>query len=166
MMGRLLQTRLPRLARQLTPQTPNHEEIRQADEEAKLLYKKYYDRRHGVRDLAPLCPGQPVLIKLDTEKRWEKSGVVKAADKENRTYAIQTPTGDVRRNRNHLQPIPSLPYKVTEVPDDDLEDHLEDSPGEQSTVPRVPTETAGRPIVQSRTSTRVRKKPTRFIEEY
>ena len=43
--------------------------IRKSDREAQSTYKRYYDKRHGVRELPTLQTGDPVLLKLDNEKQ-------------------------------------------------------------------------------------------------
>ena len=70
-----------------------------------------YDRHHGVRPLPPLEHGDPVLVR--TEDKWKKEGVIVAADTGNRTYLVNTPTGVQRRNRKHLQKLPSQQPEIT-----------------------------------------------------
>ena len=70
LMSRRLKTRLPVLPALRRPELPDHIALRQSDASAKLAYKHYYDRHHGARPLNPLGNGQPVRIKLDTDKTW------------------------------------------------------------------------------------------------
>ena len=63
--------------------------------------------------LTPLKPGSPVLVKADEESVWKKEGTVVAADPENRTYLVNSPAGVLRRNRKHLQKLPSPRRVVT-----------------------------------------------------
>ena len=72
LMGRKLKTKLPVMAHNLLPQQPVLDGIGESDKSAKGKYKLHYDRRHGVRPLAPLQPGQPVLTKLDDDKSWKR----------------------------------------------------------------------------------------------
>ena len=67
LMGRLLATRLPVVDEQLKPRDNQDAGIRKSDREAKSTYKRYYDKRPGVRELTPLETGDPVLQKLDNE---------------------------------------------------------------------------------------------------
>ena len=107
LMGRKLKTRLPVLPEVLAPNQPDHEEIKVSDDRAKAQYKRYYDQRHGAQPLSHLQPGQAVLMKLPNDKGWGTTGKVVLADKENRSYHVDTPRGVVRRNRLHLQPTPA-----------------------------------------------------------
>jgi transposase InsO family protein len=111
LMGRRLRTRLPILPQNLIPCQPNRNAIQQADQAAKRVYKTQFDRRHGVRVLPMLEPGQHVFMKLKGEKAWKKPGQVLLADPQNRTYQVATPQGVVRRNRMHLQVAPPPPME-------------------------------------------------------
>ena len=106
-MGRQLKTKIPRLPENLTPQPASDIDIRKADHHAKARYKFSYDRRHGATPLSQLEPENQVLIKTDGDKTWDKPGTIVAADPENRSYLVNSPTGVLRRNRKHLQQVPS-----------------------------------------------------------
>ena len=120
LMGRLLATRLPVVDEQLKPRDHQDAGIRKSDREAKSTYKRYYDKRHGVRELPPLQTGDPVLLKLDNEKQWSQPSTVVRRDPINRLYIVQTGAGvNYRRNRRHLQGVPAVaPYVVDVEPDD------------------------------------------------
>ena len=107
LMGRQLKTKIPRLPENLTPQPASDIDIRKADHHAKARYKFSYDRRHGATPLSQLEPENQVLIKTDGDKTWDKPGTIVAADPENRSYLVNSPTGVLRRNRKHLQQVPS-----------------------------------------------------------
>ena len=119
-MGRLLATRLPAVDEQLKPRDHQDAGIRKSDREAKSTYKRYYDKRHGVRELPPLQTGDPVLLKLDNEKQLSQPSTVFRRDPINRSYIVQTGAGvNYRRNRRHLQGVPAVaPYVVDVEPDD------------------------------------------------
>ena len=123
LMGRKLRSRIPVLHKLLVPRQPNHEAMREHDIQAKQSYKEMYDRRHGARPLPVLQVGQPVLTRREGEDRWDKPGFIKQTDHECRTYMVQTPTGVLRRNRIHLQPVPTIPRWP--AVNDDLEEPLE-----------------------------------------
>lgn len=116
LMGRKLKTRVPTLIKNLIPNIPDAQQIRAKDNDMKKRYKADYDRRYGVKSLSPLEPDTPVLIKMDTEKTWEKPGSVVLADPENRRYLVNTPTGMLRRNRRHLQPAGTPAIQVPQTP--------------------------------------------------
>ena len=109
LMGRRLRTRVPTLTQNLVPQSPDIRKLQSQDREMKQKYKISYDQRHGAKPLRVLNPEDPVLVKLDHEKGWDVKGKVVLADQENRSYLVRTPTGVVRRNRKHLQPVKSPP---------------------------------------------------------
>ena len=54
MMGCRIRTTLPVLRRQLKPYTPCPKAVEDNDTRAKQEYARQYDRRHGVKELAPL----------------------------------------------------------------------------------------------------------------
>ena len=56
------------------PKSPSDEAIREVDRWAQEGY--YYDKRDGGRTLLELQPRQPVLTKLDTEKKCSSSAMV------------------------------------------------------------------------------------------
>ena len=122
LMGRLLATRLPVVDAQLKPRDNQDAGIRKSDREAKSTYKRYYDKRHGVRELTPLQTGDPVLQKLENEKQWSQPSTVVRGDPINRSYIVQTGAGvNYRRNRRHLHVVPAVaPYVVDVEPDDGL----------------------------------------------
>ena len=105
LMGRKLRTTLPSLPSTLQPRNVNGEQLRERDSAFKAKQKFYYDRHRGAQPLPELSPGDPVLVKLDEQKGWKLPAEVigKCAP---RSYMIQTPTGQVRRNRRHLRLCP------------------------------------------------------------
>lgn len=170
LMGRRIQTRLPRLSKMLNPKTIPTAVIRKADESAKEKYKHYYDTRHGARELNSLLPGQQVMMKLDGEKTWSNPGVVLRSFPEGHTYTVQTATGIVRRNRNQLQDIPANhPIEPDPVVDpeptssSDTEQKQSESPIRSSVNSRVSSPQP--PSFTPRRSGRVTTKPQRYIEQ-
>lgn len=104
LMGRRLRNTLPTLDRNLIPKWPDQRLIRRRDDAAKQQHAFYFNRRHGVRNLPPLRPGDPVLVKLDEEKRWKTPAMVMGQSATERSYMISSPEGGrKRRNRCHLQ---------------------------------------------------------------
>jgi len=124
MMGREIRTLLPTLESNLKPIFPNQEAVTSKDERAKTTYGQYFDKRHGVKSLPDLQPGDVVSVKLDQQKGWKTPGKVIARSYTPRSYVIQTPSGVMRRNRRHLRRVTS-PNKV-EIPDEpELEPELQ-----------------------------------------
>ena len=57
------------------------------------------------KNLPNLQCGDDVLSKFDSENVCNHSGTIIAADPENRTYLVNTPTGVFRRKRKHIQKV-------------------------------------------------------------
>jgi len=112
LMGRRIRTTLPVLMNNLDPGWPDLNNVRDNDRKAKRAYTDQYNKRHGVRELPALQPGDQVLTKLDKHKRWEPATIVSNADTP-RSYIIQTEgQGMVRRNRKHLQGVLQQPVNT------------------------------------------------------
>lgn len=161
MICRHLRTTLPVIESSLEPTVYDPEMVRQRDFATKVGYSGSYNRRHGVRELEPLQPGQPVAIKTDRQKDWTHQGRIVGEADAPRSYQVETPSGSLRRNRRHLLPLP------VETPPPVLDWHDEDKPAETETA--VPESTVSQPTVISepnnarRVSTRIRKEPERLI---
>lgn len=107
-MGRRLRNTLPTLNRNFIPKWPDQRLIRRQDDAAKQQHVFYFNRRHGVRNLPLLGPGDSVLVKLDEEKRWRTPAIVMGQSAMERSYMISSLEGGMkRRNRHHLQLSPS-----------------------------------------------------------
>ena len=87
---------------------PNHDMVRQRDESAKEKQAFYFDRRHGVKEMSKLQPGDTVCLKAPGEKQWGKPSVVVKPYEGNeaRSYVVDTGNGEYRRNRRYIQIIP------------------------------------------------------------
>ena len=94
------------LPSQLDSPVISNQEFRRRDRAFKQKQKLNHDRHRGARLLKPLKPGDPVAMKLDGEKRWERSGRVRTVHSP-RSYIVEADDGGcVRRNRRHLQSRP------------------------------------------------------------
>ena len=71
--------------------------------EWKERQKSDYDKRHRVKNLTPLPDDQPVWVQ--TGDRQVAGRVIQPAATP-RSYIVQTPSGQLRRNRSHLIPRP------------------------------------------------------------
>ena len=104
LMGRQLRANLPLTEEQLCPQWPYLGEFRRQNNLFKSKQKRDYDRRHRVRSL-PLIP--------DDSEVWDTSGdrptseQVVAPASAPRSYLVETPSGQVRRKRRHLNVVPN-----------------------------------------------------------
>ena len=68
-----------------------------------LQQKKNYDRRHRVRPLPPLSKDTPVSV--NTQDRQIPGRIITSAATP-QSYIVDTSTGHVRRNRQHIVPDP------------------------------------------------------------
>ena len=131
MFGRKIRTTLPVTHRSLSQKPIEEEELRERDASWKLRQKSNYDRRNGVKPLPDLQSNEPVMIKLDNQKDWQlPAKVVEKCGP--RSYKVQTPTGQLRRNRRHLRPTTEEHYAEASA-------KLRPSVGQQQSAPAAPT---------------------------
>ncbi|RUS80258.1 hypothetical protein EGW08_011987 [Elysia chlorotica] len=103
LMNRKIRTQVPVLESNLEPDSSLNQRITENDKVAKARSKQHYDKHHGATSLlSTLKPGNQVHLKDDKTNKWTTQGTVVAADPYNRTYLVNTPSGVIRRNRQHL----------------------------------------------------------------
>ena len=133
-MGRCLRTTLPQVDDQLLPQWKYLEAFRKQNKEFKQRQKSAYDRRHRTSSLPPIA---------DDTKVWVSSGQTPTPGQINshantpRSYIVNTPGGQIRRNRQHLNIIP-----------DNANDNQPSPPNSNSETSMLPG-----PLTRSRTGT-------------
>ena len=94
-MGRRLRTTLPTTPSKLTPQWPELTKLREKEAKIKTEQTKDYNRRHAVKELSHLSPGDRVYIPDRKE-----NAVVVAKTPEPRSYYLDTDSNaTVRRNQ-------------------------------------------------------------------
>jgi len=99
-MGRNIRSTVPTFPAKLKPQIPDVEQLRHREENSRLQQQINFNKRHRAAPLSTLSPGTRVHITT-----YDQPGaVVKKADAP-RSYIIETPTRDIRRNREHLIPL-------------------------------------------------------------
>lgn len=101
LMGRRLRTTLPILPEKLQPALPDLQALQHKERERRLMDAKHFDERHRARALAKLIPGDQVWI-TDTKAQ----GTVTSIHPSPRSYVVCGPQGTLRRNRQHLVPMP------------------------------------------------------------
>ena len=117
LMGRKVKTDIPQTASQLTPQWHFLPDFRQKDKSFKDKQKKNYDRQHHVRLADTLPDNSAVWVRTGN---YQTPGRVVSSSSAPRSYVVSTPTGQVRRNRQHLnQRLITANDNVTDNPDDD-----------------------------------------------
>ena len=167
-MGRQINTRVPTLERNLQPQWPDLDKVRAADQKAKAANSFYYNRQHGARPLIKLRPGDSVRVKLDGEKTWGQSGTVKSQYDTPRSYIVETPGGTYRRNRKHLQVVPSTGAKEPPPVEPTRVEPIPPLPRTPQAVPSSPVPAPRSPAKNSDVATtrcgRAIVKPLRYRE--
>ncbi|GFO18778.1 Pol polyprotein [Plakobranchus ocellatus] len=94
LMGRELKSNVPFVPDILQPNPlKDAANLRATDEITKRANKLNCDRKHGAVSLPVLKTGDPVLIKLDNDRKCEAQGSIVATDRENRTYLVNSPVG-------------------------------------------------------------------------
>ena len=104
LMGRQLRANIPVHSTQLIPDWSYVEEFRKLNKTFKQKQKKQYDRQHGVRSRSSIPDSSDVWITSGNEPT--KATVVQPAETP-RSYIVETPSGEVRRNRQHLNIEPN-----------------------------------------------------------
>ncbi|PFX21652.1 Transposon Ty3-I Gag-Pol polyprotein [Stylophora pistillata] len=111
-MGRRLRTTLPTTPSKLTPQWPELTTLREKEAKIKTEQMKEYNRRHAVKELSNLSPGDRVYIPDRKE-----NAVVVSKTPQPRSYYLDTDSNaTVRRNRRKLNPNPKEAKYTTESP--------------------------------------------------
>ena len=103
LMGRRTRSNVPLVKHSLKPDWKYLEGFRANNEKFKLKQKRNYDHRHRTKSLTPLPINSEVWITSGTEP--VRGTVVANADSP-RSYIVETPNGQVRRNREHLNIVP------------------------------------------------------------
>ena len=138
-LGRKIRSTLPMPTSTLVREWPYVKEFQQANEKFKQQQKADYDCRHRVQDL-PEIPDNTVLI---TTGGHPVAGRTVTMAETPRSYIVQTPTGEMRRNRSQLNIAPP-------TADTQTADHI------PQTASRTDEEQARNPIVtRSRTGTHI-----------
>ena len=113
LMGRQLRTLLPSTDKQLIPQWNYLPEFMSANLRFKDKQKSEYDRHHRTTEAAPIQQGSEVWVMSGHEAI---RGTVLTAAPAPRSYLIDTQSGIIRRNQQHLRSVPSAP-KLTSSKD-------------------------------------------------
>ena len=103
LMGRHLRTTLPQIDDQLRPQWKYLETFRKQNSEFKQKQKSAYDRRHRTNSLPPIADDTKVWV---LGGQTTIPGQIHSQANTPRSYIVNTPGGQIRRNRQHLNVIP------------------------------------------------------------
>ncbi len=102
-MGRKIRTTIPQSNQLLIPKWPYLQEFRQKNKVFKQKQVDNYNKRHRVQVHSPLPITTQVWI--TSEDQPVEGRMVELADTP-RSYVIETPTGQVQRNRHHINTVP------------------------------------------------------------
>ena len=130
LMGRRIRANIPQIKEQLVPEWKFLEEFRRQNKDFKEKQKRDYDRRHRTLPLSPIPDETDVWITSGTQP---VPGRVVLPANTPRSYLIDTPSGRVRRNRQHLNVMP------------DNTEHSDSDPSPNRIMTRSQTGTAIRP---------------------
>ena len=103
LMGRRLRSLLPMTDNLLIPQWPYLSEFHKSNEQFNAKQKKDFDQRHHTKEHSPLPDDREVWVTSSREP--VRGRVVTVADTP-RSYLVNTPSGTIRRNQQHLQRLP------------------------------------------------------------
>ena len=108
-MGINIQCTVPTFPAQLKPQLPDIEVLRKRENDSRLQQQANCNKRHRAAPLSTVSPSPKIHI-----ASYDQPGTfVKKADAP-RSYIIETPKKNIRRNCDHLIPLEPVP-KSTET---------------------------------------------------
>ena len=113
-MGRKIRTLLPQTTASLVPQWHYLPEFKTANKKFKDQQKNYYDVRHRVCSLPDIPDNTDVWI--TTNEQNSTGRTIRRADAP-RSYIVQTPSGELRRNRSQLNVNPSTATETRQLTD-------------------------------------------------
>ena len=102
LMGRKLRNTIPTFHTVLNPSWPDMDKLREREEGSKETQRLNFNQRHNAIPLRSVQPGTPVHI-----KDMGTTGTIARAAETPRSYLVETENSTVRRNRSHVNPIPT-----------------------------------------------------------
>ena len=103
-MGRKIQSSVPQTKEMLIPKWPYLSQFKIKNRQLKEDQKRHFNKRHRAREMSDIP--DDVEVWVTSEKQLIPGRVVSPAE-QSRSYIIDTPTGELRRNRSDLTVIPS-----------------------------------------------------------
>ena len=103
LMGRKIRSTLPEVPQNLLPQWQYLEAFREADKAHKEKQKQCYDKSHRAHSLPEIPNDEAVWVNTDSQ---QELGRTVSTSSTPRSYLVEVPSGTVRRNRQHLIPVP------------------------------------------------------------
>ena len=112
-MGRKVRTTVPQTNHHLVPKWPYLDRFREQNRHFKQSQKKNFDKRHRVRNLSRIPDDTEVWV--TSEEQPVRGRVMEQANAP-RSYVVETPTGQVHRNRSHLTVVPETEPPAQQEP--------------------------------------------------
>ena len=112
LMGRQVRTTVPQPTKHLVPRWGYLSEFRQKNAAFKQKQKSNFDSRHRTREAPEIPDNVDVWVSGNRQVR----GTVAGPAEQPRSYLVSTPSGDLRRNRSHLNIVPPSTADVPEQP--------------------------------------------------
>ena len=116
-MGRRIRTPIPQTNKLLVPNWAYLKTFREKNKQFKQSQKSNFDKRHRARELSPIPDNTDVWI---TSESQPVQGKVISTAGSPRSYVVSTPSGEIHRNRSHLNIVPDKPEPEHEETRTDL----------------------------------------------
>eukprot|EP00731_Ephydatia_muelleri_P009839 Em0005g425a len=104
LMGRLIRTNIPQISEHLVPKWDFLGTFREKHQQYKVKMKCNYDESHCVQSRSEIPIGTDVWVSSGGNNRIR--GKVTSSANTPRSCIVETPSGEVRRTREHLVPVP------------------------------------------------------------
>ena len=131
LMGRRLRTTVPVTDTQLIPKWPYIPSFCKKEREFKRKQASGNDHRHRTHLQSTLEDEENVWVTTGDEM---VKGQIRGQANTPRSYYVDIPSGQVRRNRSHLKPIPREQEKEEEDDDDGNTEEIQDNSSEPKTI--------------------------------
>ena len=102
-MGRRIRTTVPQTKAMRVPQWPYLSQFQRKNAEYKESQKRQFDRRHRAAEQDDIPDGSDVWV---TSESRPIPGTVVSSGENPRSYVVETPSGEIQRNRSHLNVVP------------------------------------------------------------
>ena len=104
LMGRRIRMLIPQVSKQFGPGWTYIPDFKKKDAEFKQKQNENYVERHRVRELPEIPEETSVWIRSNL---GAAPGTIASPAETLRSYIVDTPSGHIRRNRNHLTVVPA-----------------------------------------------------------
>ena len=102
-MGRKIRSTVPQTNKHLVPKWPYLTDFQEKNKVFKDKQKENYDSRHRVREAPKIQDDTEVWVNTGQDP---VRGRVVSTSEAPRSYIVETPSGDIRRNRSQLNVVP------------------------------------------------------------